>query len=47
MKYDLFELTIHTRASIFKIVGFHNNKSMRGINNKKNYETINFGHSTP
>jgi hypothetical protein len=34
-------LTIRTRASIFKIVDFHNNKSMRGINNKKkNYETI-------
>lgn len=27
MKYDLFELTIHTRACIFKIVGFHYNKS--------------------
>lgn len=39
MKYDSFELTIHTGTCIFKIVGFHNNKSIKGIN-KKNYESI-------
>lgn len=35
MKYDLIELTIHTRACIFKILGFHYNSQLEELIIKK------------